>query len=196
MSEHEQLTPEEQVKILNKRIRELEKFLDEKSPEAIYSSTFKVKRGSITKMVTVRGRPGEDWESFHFREDAVLESLGESGWQGIEDNGGRTISATVPRAGAAPARPSAPLGDDAEPYSFPATTLLAGSIKNGKVFWKIKGGRWEKWGVTVYPEILAAAGFDVEGLDASKEYSLNGFTAYFLAKADGTPIKVTRLERP
>jgi len=36
--------------------------------------------------------------------------------------------------------------------------------RNGKTFYKIKGGQWEKFGVRVWPEVLKAAGIDPDQL--------------------------------
>jgi len=75
--------------------------------------------------------------------------------------------------------------------TFPASSLTA-TIADGKTYWKIKGGRFEKWGVTIWPETLDAAGF--AALDAAKPYNLGGWTAEYVEK-EGKPDKVVRLYR-
>ena len=74
-------------------------------------------------------------------------------------------------------------------HTFPAGTLSA-TITDGKTYWKVKGGRFGKWGVTIWPEILDAAGFDA--LDPGTPYNLSGWTAEYVEK-DGKPDKVVRL---
>ncbi len=75
-----------------------------------------------------------------------------------------------------------------------AASQLVGSVADGKAYWKVKGGQFTKFGVTVWPEVLQASGFDLNGLVAGSSYSLEGRTAYYVCKADGKPDKVTRIE--
>lgn len=69
---------------------------------------------------------------------------------------------------------------------------LSGSVTDGKEYWKIKGGKWSKHGVTIWPEVLQAAGI---GTEPGKTYNLAGWRAHVLLKPDGNPQKVTRLEK-
>ena len=78
--------------------------------------------------------------------------------------------------------------------SFAADSLI-GSILEGKLYWKVKGGRFSKYGVSIWPEVLKAAGYDVDALDPRQVYGLNGFTAYYATDENGKATKVTRLER-
>ena len=78
--------------------------------------------------------------------------------------------------------------------SFAAETLQAEMLE-GVVYWKIKGGSFTKHGVRVWPEVLTAAGFDVEALNIRKPINLAGYTAYYAAKDNGNPKKVTALEK-
>jgi hypothetical protein len=74
------------------------------------------------------------------------------------------------------------------------TEKLAVTISNGKKYFKVKGGMWSKYGVTVWDEVLVAAGIPVGKLEA-QEYNLVGYKATFTRKADGKPEKVTQLEK-
>lgn len=101
------------------------------------------------------------------------------------------------RAAASPAPPTGnghpPTADNGEELSFQAATL-EGERKKGKDYWKVKGGKYVQHGVTIWPEVLQAAGFEVENLDTDQTYTLAGFTAYYELNPDtGNPKKVTRL---
>jgi hypothetical protein len=74
------------------------------------------------------------------------------------------------------------------------TSLLVVSINNGKKYFKIKGGNWSKYGVTVWDEVLATAGIPAARLEG-KEYNLTGYKATIVRKPDGKPEKVVRLEK-
>jgi hypothetical protein len=74
---------------------------------------------------------------------------------------------------------------------FSAETLVA-NMNDGKVYWKVKGGQYGKYGVTVWPETLAEIGIDVNTLDPKETYNLDGYTAFVMLK-DGKPSKVFRL---
>jgi len=74
------------------------------------------------------------------------------------------------------------------------TELLVCNISDGKKFFKIKGGKWSRWGVTAWDEVLTAAGIPVGKLEG-KEYKLEGYRATFIRKEDGNPKKVVKLEK-
>ncbi len=75
---------------------------------------------------------------------------------------------------------------------FPAEEMKA-TIDDGKVYWKIRGGQYRKFGVIVWPEVLEAAG--LKDLDPLKPVDLTGYMAHYVTKEDGGPQKVVRLER-
>lgn len=79
--------------------------------------------------------------------------------------------------------------------SFAAETLTA-TVDDGKAYWKIRGGAFQKFGVTIYPEVLEAAGFHVDDLNPLKPVNLAGWTAVFTVKENGKPQKVIRLDQP
>lgn len=86
---------------------------------------------------------------------------------------------------AAPANP-------AEALSFPAELLVA-SMHEGKTYWKVKGAQFTRYGVTIWPEVMKAAGFDADALDIHQQYSLAGFHALYALNDNGQPSKVTAL---
>lgn len=95
-------------------------------------------------------------------------------------------------APAAPRTPAARPAAQAGPLTFPAK-VLTGEIKSGKVYWKIAGGMFVKYGVRVWPEVLEAAGFDLELLDPNDVTPMDGLTAVYEVNEDGQPTKVTSL---
>ena len=76
---------------------------------------------------------------------------------------------------------------------FEAETL-EGSMNKGKVYWKVKGGKFSKYGVTIWPEVLKEAGINTEELDPAQIYNMSG-KAYYTLTDDGKPQKVVRLVR-
>lgn len=73
-----------------------------------------------------------------------------------------------------------------------ATTLIC-NLNEGKKSYKLKGGRFTKFGVTIWPEVLKAAGLEPDTIPPT--FNLNGYTATVLLKEDGTPNKVIKLAK-
>lgn len=71
--------------------------------------------------------------------------------------------------------------------------LLVGSTSGDKVYWKVQGGQFSKFGVTIWPEVLEAAG--IGDLDPAQTYDLKGYTAYYVLKDTGKPDKVVNLAK-
>lgn len=96
-------------------------------------------------------------------------------------------------------------GSDAKPAqasgvsndnSFTAEKLT-GTVAEGKTYWKVKGGRFSQYGVTIWPEALQAAGIDSAKLDPLKEYpQVNGMIAHYELNDKGKPSKVIKLAKP
>lgn len=76
-----------------------------------------------------------------------------------------------------------------------AASELSISVNDGKPYFKIKGGKFTKYGVIIWPEVLEAAGYDVNALDPMQTYNLNGWQAIYSTKEDGKPEKVVELRR-
>lgn len=70
--------------------------------------------------------------------------------------------------------------------------ILVASVTEGKVYWKVKGGRWSKYGVSIWPEVLEAA--SLTDLDPTQQYNLANFkTAVYINNDKGQPSKVLQL---
>ena len=114
-------------------------------------------------------------------------------------NGAKAPEFVAPTQGNStpPAATAVPLAVPAESEevmdSFSAETLVA-SVNEGKAYWKVQGGPFSKFGVTVWPEVLGEAGFDCDQLDPTQTYNLTGHTATYM-RVDGKPKKVTRLAK-
>lgn len=87
-----------------------------------------------------------------------------------------------------------PVGSPGQTASFIGGTLTA-TVDDGKAFWKVKGGAFSKFGIMVWPETLAAAGFDPDKMNPLKPVDLSGWSIYYTVKDNGQPKKVVRLER-
>jgi len=99
------------------------------------------------------------------------------------------------KSNSSPVAPPMAASDDPreqETLTFPAQTLVA-TVNKGKAYWKVQGGKFTKFGVTIWPETLKSAGFSKDKLDPMKTYDLTGFTATYVTKDDGKPEKVISL---
>lgn len=170
-------------------------------PEAPASATFKtISKSGYHVQFTIR-----DWS-----ENAMLERTAafikrlESGGFVPENGYGHTPKAEVPITTASHDAPSSselpmllgsPAPQKAEELSFAADELV-GSMDKGKVYWKVKGGKYAKYGVTIWPEALSESGIDPAKLDVSVPYDLRNqkLTAHYV-ESEGKPQKVTRLVR-
>jgi len=172
------------------------------TPESPFSVTFRMTDGyGCDVQVTMRDGVTKEIvkQVFEARKEFVELAVGH-GWQ--------FTAASKPAPQAAPAsngQPPAAQPQAAPPPGavagggfasaasdvFDAETLV-GSITEGKPTWKVKGGRFSQWGVTIYPEAIAAAGL---GVEPGKTYSLAGWRAHYVMKPDGKPQKVTQLEK-
>lgn len=81
---------------------------------------------------------------------------------------------------------------DTAVHTFAAEQMIA-TVADGNVYWKIKGGQYQKFGVSIWPEALEASGFDPENMNPMKPIDLTGKTAHFTVKENGQPRKVIKL---
>lgn len=174
--------------------------------EAPLSATARlVDRNGVEWLITVRA--GADGKAFV----AFLDVLGAAGSHALAHGFGLTGARPVPPPTPAPAVAPAPAATPAAaaPASPPpaahtaaqpahpangeqtyACTELAATITNGRTLWRVKGGSFGQYGVTVWPEVLEAAG--LTDLEPEKAYDLQGWQATWIADAQGRK-KVVRL---
>ena len=80
-----------------------------------------------------------------------------------------------------PVVPSAPTQNTAE---FMTMKLIC-TITNGRKYFKVTGGNWHKFGVTVWDEVLVSVGIPVGKLEGNPEgYDFIGYKATCLMKPD------------
>lgn len=75
---------------------------------------------------------------------------------------------------------------------FAAEELVA-NVHDGKVYWKVKGGRFKQYGVTIWPEVLEKAGFHPEKMDPMATYDIHEFMAHYVVNDKGNPSKIIEL---
>lgn len=176
-----------ELKAAQAKIKELERQLAQApTPEAVYAFNTNLVSGRGRGQWTMRARQGEDGANFIFRVEAMLEKLSERGWG---DNTPQVPSGQLAQPAENPVS-GTPLDNNSQ--VFDAETLSA-ETKEGKTYWKVKGGQWTKFGVTVWGEVLMQAGF--HSLDPMKPYDLHGWRATCALNENGKPNKVTRLEK-
>lgn len=134
-------------------------------PEAPASITFKFAYRGYDPMLTLRDVNGVELLK---KLDAAIDY--------IEDRGG------------------SPLGSADDSLSFEAETLVA-NVADGKIYWKVKGSIYRKYGVTIWPEVLEEAGLDPTKLDPVRPVDLKGWVAYCQLNDERNPQKVVKLVR-
>ena len=76
---------------------------------------------------------------------------------------------------------------------FRAETLAA-SVEKGKTYWKVMGGRFTQFGLIVWPEVLAAAGFS--DLDPFQSYDLAGWVVRYTPATETENNRIVELVPP
>lgn len=89
---------------------------------------------------------------------------------------------------AQPTQPAQPLA------TFFTAEFMEATTRGGKEYWKVYGGPFVKYGVTIWPEIMEAAG--LIGLDASARINVSGWTAEYVVNERGNPQKVVAMHPP
>lgn len=161
-------------------------------PDSQVSLNWQMQDGyGATVQVTMRCAVLEDWPSVMKTRAAFLDAAQKGGWTfpgPVKMAEGLKVAKPDNGIKPPPIQRAQPGADE---LTFEAETLSS-NTSDGKTFWKVKGGRWSKWGVTIWPEALADAGLAVKPGEA---YSLKGWTAHYVAKPDGQPEKVVRLTK-
>jgi hypothetical protein len=160
--------------------------------------------------VTMRGTYLQDWKFTVVQRKSFMDMALKNGWQVAEgdlpvrkqNNDGERAAASGKGDARqsnkpAPAKRSNGNGNghsNGDTLQFEADELTV-SINSGKTYYKVMGGRFKKFGVTIWPEALQDAGIDVDEIGVNG-LDLSGFTAYYIEKEDGSgPQKVVRLEQ-
>lgn len=148
--------------------------------------------------VTMRGASAADWKTVFFqRRDFLAEAL-HGGWDypaKPQKPAPQQAQTSKPAPAKPAAKPAAPVANG-NGLTF-AAEMLTVSINSGKTYYKVSGGKFKKFGVTVWPETLEAAGIDPNGIP-NEGIDLTGYTAHYVTKDDGSgnPQKVVQLDPP
>lgn len=102
-----------------------------------------------------------------------------------------TITAELPMIGGAPGETET-VETEVDAIVFATEKLSVTESEKGKYF-KVKGGKYSKFGVTVWPEVLTKVGIDPNKAEV-KEYPFVGWQAVCTVK-DGNPHKVIELRK-
>jgi len=140
---------------------------------------------SIFERVTIHTVNSDGWE-IDFELKAGQQPKTAIDW--LSSNGYQPAPAEAEQAAVStPYNPA-----DTAVHTFAAEQMIA-TVADGNVYWKVKGGQYQKFGVSIWPEALEAAGFDPENLNPMKPIDLTGKTAHFTVKENGKPKKVIKL---
>lgn len=82
-----------------------------------------------------------------------------------------------------------PVVGDSETETFDVDTIKITDEGPGRKYVKAKGGKWSKYGVTVYSEVLADMGWDLDDIAAGEYKAPKGLRAVALLEG-GKPKKV------
>lgn len=152
-------------------------------PEAVFSLCLRGYVNGVEAQLTIRGQTASD---FLVNVQAV------SGL--MQPTSGHQAPPQAAPPTTPPAVPTQP--QQAGALTFAATVLVGSyDAERAKTFWRVKGGKFTKHGVTVWPEVLEAAGFATDM--GAQVYALDGWHAEYVLREDGkTPDKITRLLKP
>lgn len=105
----------------------------------------------------------------------------------------RRVERQESKALPAPAGTTSPAKNQlpADALTFKAENLVK-STEGDKTYYKVKGGKFAQYGVTIWPEALAEAGFDLDTLTGVTP--LTGYMAHYILNDKGKPAKVVGLE--
>ena len=149
---------------------------------------------------TFRGATARDWGMVMEDVGRFLHYMKDKGWN--FDGYAAAKPAEAPQT-PQPPDPNEPQytnvddsGSELPPVKSFVAERLSVKMEDGKYFYKVMGGQFNQWGISVWPEVLEACRINVT--DPASPPSINGWTAeYTEIQKDGkTRRKVTRLLPP
>lgn len=162
-------------------------------PEAPASATVKVvdPASQMEWLLTFRFHTEDQLIESVARISGKLPALGVVGFDAYVDGrrAERDASKALPAPGITTSTVKSQLPTDT--LTFRAETLEK-STKGDKTYYKVKGPKFPEYGVTIWPEVLADAGFDLDTLTGVTP--LTGYTAHYILNDKGKPAKVVGLE--
>lgn len=149
---------------------------------------------------TFRGATSQDWELVLLDLDHFLRHMKEKGWNfdGVKPTVS-TSPETIPTVPSEPVRqPIDDNGNDLPEIKCFTADKLSVTMKDDKYYYKVIGGVFRQYGVTVWPEVLAAAGLDVS--PGQPVPNIAGWRADYIEEPGKEPgkkrMKITRLLPP
>jgi hypothetical protein len=171
--------------------------LSEKPAEAGFSTNLFLIHPAMGRVqFTFRGATSQDWGIVLGDLDRFLHYMREKGW--IFDGKSAGAAPEVIPTQEPTRQPIDDSGSDLpEIKSFYADSLSV-SMNNGKYYYKVIGGVFKQYGVTVWPEVLTAAGLNVS--EGQPVPNIAGWKAEYIEEPGKEPgkkrMKVTRLLPP
>lgn len=181
------------IKEMQSRLTDLETSIQRQPlPEAPTSATVKAvdPATQMEWLLTFRYHDEDKLIEAVRRVSGKLSTLGVIGFDAYVDSRRAERAETKALPAQAQVQPKSPAPVDA--LTFKAETLEI-TIKGDKTYYKVKGGKFAKFGVTIWPEVLQAAGFDLDTLAGIT--NLTGYTAHYVLNEKGDPNKVIGLEQ-
>lgn len=164
--------------------------------EAGFSTNFFLNHPKMGRQqFTFRGATSGHWGEVMSDLHNFIEHMSAKGWTTDGDKPAEIVPPSQPQE--LTRQPIDDSGNDLPTVKRAVAGRLSFDVKDGKTYYKIMdatfaaGNRGTKYGVTVWPETLTAAGLElVEGQPAP---DLNGWTFEYVENEKGYPQKVTRL---
>ena len=159
--------------------------------EAGFSETIKlVNADGAERMLTFRGEKAEDWKAVESTMRECVAEAQKTGWaMPVLKKAPTTQSATTQPAPTTTPAPQSNSQVVTNGNTFHATKLKIAFSEDGKKKGKMYGGKFEKFGVTLWPEIATTLGFDIDQMSAG-EYQIDMVVAYAM-NDKGQPSKIT-----
>lgn len=146
----------------------------------------------MSNLVTFRAEKAAEWTEVLKARGAFIEAAIAAGWE-PHIEGARSIR-EIPahqQGQLAPAQNGAHQEASSGDNVFLAEILtIEFNPKDGKKVAKLKGGRWAKHGVRLWPEAAATLGFDLDAMDAG-EHRIQPINVRYVVNEAGQPSKVT-----
>lgn len=156
--------------------------------EAGFSITFKMQDAHNNEaQITMRGATADDWRHVLGQRKAMVEETTKYGWKLVETK--PATSAATATTAAQPAAKSSNGTNGGDGNTFHATKLKVAFTEDGKKKGKLFGGKYTQFGVTLWPEVATALGYDLETMQPG-EYPVDMVVSFSL-NDKGQPQKVT-----
>lgn len=154
--------------------------------EAGFSLSLKVVNDKgAEQLLTFRGEHATDWPAVQSSARECVIEMMKTGWHLPEL---RALPAQQ-KPDSKPAAATATATNGNGENTFRATKLKVEFSPDGKKKGKLFGGKFEKFGVTVWPEVLSTFGFDIDQMQPG-EYQFDAVVTYALNDKN-QPSKVT-----